>query len=215
MTIASPRPRGRPRAFDRDRALDVAMRAFWQRGFEPVSVAELTEAMGIAPPSLYAAFGDKKSLFREVVARYQETHGGFFAEALAAAPSVRDGVANALRAAAVEYTRTDQPRGCLVLSAAVNCSAASAEIADLLRAQRAGNVTTLREQIEADIAAGRLPVDTAAAHLAQLVGVILQGMSQHARDGASTSDLLAIADAAMLAWPPARGPSLREDLPRL
>src|SRR5689334_22879157 len=102
MTVV--RPRGRPRSFDRERALDVALRAFWQRGFDAVSVADLTVAMGITPPSLYAAFGDKKALFREVVDRYQETYGAFFGRALDAEPSVRDGLRAALRAAAIAYT---------------------------------------------------------------------------------------------------------------
>ncbi|MEO3928409.1 TetR/AcrR family transcriptional regulator [Micromonosporaceae bacterium B7E4] len=201
MANDHPRRRGRPRAFDRDQALLTALHKFWQRGFEPVSVAELTAAMGITPPSLYAAFGDKKTLFREVVERYQQTHGAFFATALAAEESVRDGVARALRAAAVEYTRPEHPPGCLVISAAVNCTAASADITELLRAQRAANLTALRKRIEADVAHGRLPAGTDADHLAVLVGVILQGMSQHARDGAGTDELLAVAEAAMLAWP--------------
>jgi TetR/AcrR family transcriptional regulator, copper-responsive repressor len=201
MANDRPRRRGRPRAFDRDQALLTALHKFWQRGFEPVSVAELTAAMGITPPSLYAAFGDKKTLFREVVERYQQTHGAFFATALAAEESVRDGVARALRAAAVEYTRPEHPPGCLVISAAVNCTAASADITELLRAQRTANITALRERIEADVADGRLPAGTDAGRLAVLVGVILQGMSQHARDGAGTDELLAVAEAAMLAWP--------------
>ncbi|MDW5330638.1 TetR/AcrR family transcriptional regulator [Plantactinospora sp. KLBMP9567] len=201
MANDHPRRRGRPRAFDRDQALLTALHKFWQRGFEPVSVAELTAAMGITPPSLYTAFGDKKTLFREVVERYQQTHGAFFATALAAEESVRDGVARALRAAAVEYTRPEHPPGCLVISAAVNCTAASADITELLRAQRTANITALRKRIEADVADGRLPAGTDAGRLAVLVGVILQGMSQHARDGAGTDELLAVAEAAMLAWP--------------
>jgi AcrR family transcriptional regulator len=201
MTDDRPHRRGRPRSFDRDQALLTAMHEFWQRGFEPVSVAELTAAMGITPPSLYAAFGDKKTLFREVVERYQQTHGTFFATALAAEESVRDGVARALRAAAMEYTRPEHPPGCLILNAAVNCTPASADITELLRAQRAANITALRERIEADVTDGRLPADTDASRLAVLVGVILQGMSQHARDGADTNELLAVAEATMLAWP--------------
>ena len=71
------RPRGRPRAFDRDAALDRAMHLFWRKGYESTSVSDLTEAMGIAPPSLYAAFGDKKRLFLEAVDRYQAGPGSF------------------------------------------------------------------------------------------------------------------------------------------
>ncbi|HLL64415.1 MAG TPA: TetR/AcrR family transcriptional regulator [Micromonosporaceae bacterium] len=201
MSDGNPRRRGRPRTFDRERALAVAMREFWHRGFEPVSVAELTAAMGITPPSLYAAFGDKKTLFREVVDRYQQTYGAFFTAALDAEVSTREGVARALHAAAVEYTHPDRPAGCLVISAAVNCTPGSADIATLLREHRIANSTALRARIKADVAAGRLPTCTDSAGLAALVGAVLQGMSQQARDGASTAELLGVADAAMLAWP--------------
>lgn len=193
--------RGRPRSFDRDGALQVAMREFWQRGFEPVSVAELTAAMGITPPSLYAAFGDKKTLFREVVGRYQETYGAFFGAALASEPSARAGVARALRAAATEYTAPGRPPGCLVIGAAVNSSAASADIAELLRAARAANVEALRGRIGADIAAGRLPAGADADELAAFTSVVLQGMSHSARDGATEAELQAVARAAMRTWP--------------
>ncbi|GAA3301950.1 TetR/AcrR family transcriptional regulator [Dactylosporangium vinaceum] len=201
MSDANPRRRGRPRTFDREGALVVAMREFWERGFEPVSIAELTAAMGITPPSLYAAFGDKKTLFREVVDRYQQTHGAFFGAALDAEASAREGVARALHTAAVEYTRPHRPAGCLVISAAVNCTATSTDMVTLLRERRAANVAALRDRIEADVAAGVLPMGTDCAGLAALVGAVLQGMSQQARDGASTAELHAVADAAMLAWP--------------
>lgn len=190
MTVV--RPRGRPRSFDRDKALDVAMREFWRRGFDTVSVAELTGAIGITPPSLYAAFGDKASLFREVVGRYQATHGAFFGRALAAEPTVREGVRRALREAAVEYTNPEHPPGCLVLGAAVNYTTASAGIAEMLREQRAANAEALRLRIE---------VEGGPTRLAVLVAVVLEGMSQHARDGATTEELLDVAEAAMLAWP--------------
>src|SRR3954468_8983869 len=130
MSDANPRRRGRPRTFDREGALAAAMREFWERGFEPVSIAELTTAMGITPPSLYAAFGDKKTLFREVVDVYQRTYGAFFPRALESHPAVRDGVHQALRDAAVEYTDRRHPPGCLVLSAAVNCMAESVDVAE-------------------------------------------------------------------------------------
>jgi TetR/AcrR family transcriptional regulator, copper-responsive repressor len=190
MTIS--RPRGRPRSFDRDKALDVAMRAFWRSGYDTVSIAELTSAIGITPPSLYAAFGDKATLFREVVARYQATYGAFFGRALAREPTVREGVHRALREAAMEYTNPEHPPGCLVFAAAVNYTTESADIAAMLREQRAANAESLRRRIESEGGPSRLAV---------LVAVVLEGMSQHARDGATTDQLLDVAEATMLAWP--------------
>ncbi len=174
---------------------------FWRRGYDAVSMAELTARMGIAAPSLYAAFGDKRSLFREVVDTYTGSYGAFFDRALAAEETVGRGVHRALRTAAVEYTRPDRPPGCLVLSAAVNCGTASADVEALLRERREANTAALRERIVTDIAAGVLPAATRAEALARYVGAVLQGMSQQARDGAHAADLLAVVDVAMAAWP--------------
>jgi AcrR family transcriptional regulator len=198
---ASPPRAGRRRGFDRAEALELAMFEFWRRGFDGVSVAELTAEIGIAAPSLYAAFGDKRQLFREAVDAYQGTFGGFFEAALAAEPTVRLGVHRALRAAAIEYTRPERPRGCLVLSAAVACAGGSADIEALLRERREANLTALRDRIEADQAVGLLARHASADTLARFTGAVLQGMSQQARDGATTDELLTVADAAMAAWP--------------
>lgn len=175
----------------------MALLLFWRRGFDAVSVAELTTAMHITPPSLYAAFGDKKTLFREVVDVYQRTYGAFFLRALASQPAVRDGVHCALRDAAVEYTDQQHPPGCLVISAAVNCTDESADVADMLRRLRAANTEALRQRIQAQ---------GDPAPLALLVGVVLEGMSQHARDGATTKELLDVAEITMLAWPKPQRP---------
>lgn len=177
------------------------MFAFWRRGFDAVSVAELTSLMGIAAPSLYAAFGDKRSLFREVIYAYHRDYGVFFDEALSAETTVRRGVDRALRAAAVEYTHPSRPPGCLVLSAAVNCTTKSADVEALLRKRREANVAALRDRISADVTDGVLPAETRADGLARYVGAVLQGMSQQARDGASAEDLLTVAELAMTAWP--------------
>jgi AcrR family transcriptional regulator len=177
------------------------MRAFWEHGFEATSIAELTKAMGIGAPSLYAAFGDKKTLFREVVAAYQRTYGAFAMRALAEEPTARQGVARLLREAATEYTDSRHPRGCLVISAATNCSPDSIDVEDFLRRLRNANVRELERRIRADIKAGELPSDTDPKALATYTAAVLQGMSQQARDGATRAQLEAVAEAAMRAWP--------------
>lgn len=192
---------GRPRGFDRGRALDVAMFEFWRRGFDGVSVAELTARIGIAAPSLYGAFGDKRALFRAAVDAYTDRFGGFFEEALRAEPTVRRGVHRALRVAAMEYTHPDRPRGCLILSAAVACATDSTDIQTLLRDQRDANLAALRARIATDISAGVLPAATSPDTLARYTGAVLQGMSQQARDGADAEQLLEVAETAMHAWP--------------
>ncbi|WP_371479975.1 TetR/AcrR family transcriptional regulator [Kitasatospora sp. NBC_00315] len=192
-------PRGRPRSFDRERALARAVDLFWEHGYEATSVADLTTAMGIRPPSLYAAFGDKRSLFEEVVASYRRTHGSVLAQALDEGPTVRAGVARMLLSAAAEYTDPAHPWGCLLTSSTVNCT--SPEVENGLRDVRNGNVAALESWIRADVAAGREAPGADAAALALFTGTVLQGMSQRARDGATRAELEQVAELAMRAWP--------------
>ncbi|MEU8970300.1 TetR/AcrR family transcriptional regulator [Streptomyces monashensis] len=193
------RTRGRPRSFDRATALEKALMAFWEHGYEATSVSDLTRIMGIGAPSLYAAFGDKRSLFEEVVRVYADTHGAFGDRALAEEPTARDAVARTLREAAAEYTDPAHPFGCLVVHAATNC--ASAEVERLLRERRNANIAAVASRIRADVAAGMLPAGTDAAALARYTGAMIQGMSQQARDGASREELEALAEIAMTIWP--------------
>ncbi|MBX7552631.1 TetR/AcrR family transcriptional regulator [Streptomyces sp. NPDC004232] len=193
------RTRGRPRSFDRDTALEKALMAFWEHGYEATSVSDLTRIMGIGAPSLYAAFGDKRSLFEEVVRVYTDTHGAFGDRALAEEPTARGAVARTLREAAAEYTDPAHPFGCLVAHAATNCT--SAEVERLLRERRNAGIAALASRIRADVAAGVLPAGTDAAALARHTGAMIQGMSQQARDGASREELEALAEIAMTIWP--------------
>ncbi|WP_426513365.1 TetR/AcrR family transcriptional regulator [Dactylosporangium sp. McL0621] len=196
---------GRPRSFDRDEALERAMAVFWEHGYDATSIAMLTAAVGIGAPSLYAAFGDKRSLFLEALARYMHTYAAFTQRALTDKPDARAAVERLLRDAAAAYTRLDRPRGCLLITAATNCSPQSADIAAHLREQRAAGARALEAKIASAAQAGELPAGTDPGALATFYGAVLQGMSAQARDGATTADLHRIADHALLAWPaPAR-----------
>jgi AcrR family transcriptional regulator len=195
----APKPRGRPRSFDRETALEKALLAFWEHGYEATSVSDLTRVMGIGAPSLYAAFGDKRSLFEEVVREYGTKYGSYGDRALAEEPTARSAVERMLREAAVEYTDPAHPSGCLVIHAATNCT--TPEVEQSLRDRRNANIAAFESRIRADIAAGELPPDTDAAALARYTGAIIQGMSQQARDGASRGELEALAEIAMTIWP--------------
>ena len=209
MATKEAKQRGRPRSFDRETALEQAVRSFWEQGYEATSISDLTRAMGIGAPSLYAAFGDKRALFDEVVAEYGRLYGGFLARAVAEEPTARRGVERALREAAVEYTLPGRPRGCLVISAALNIAPASAEVAEFAARDAAvERPTEIERRIRADIASGELPADTDASALAAFVGAVIQGMSQQSRDGADRTTLEAIAELAMRAWPESRGPGI-------
>ncbi|MFJ9949155.1 TetR/AcrR family transcriptional regulator [Kitasatospora sp. NPDC091207] len=191
--------RGRPRSFDREAALEQALRLFWERGWEATSVADLTAAMGIRPPSLYAAFGDKRALFEEVVSRYQGGHGAYASRALAEEPTARAGIARMLREAAAQATDPDHPWGCLLISSTVNCT--SPEVDQAVRAIRTANLRALESLIRADVAAGHEPAEADPAALAQFTATVLQGMSQRARDGAGRAELERVAADAMRVWP--------------
>jgi AcrR family transcriptional regulator len=191
--------RGRPPEFDRAGALEQALCLFWERGYEATSIAELTSAMGIGAPSLYAAFGSKRQLFDEVLDSYAGQYRGFMTKAILEEPSLRAGMERLLREAAAAYTMRGRPRGCLVISAAVNCT--SPEVAQALEALRNESLTGLQRVIGAAIRAGELAADADARALAVFAGMLLQGMAQQARDGASREELAAAATLAIQAWP--------------
>jgi TetR/AcrR family transcriptional regulator, copper-responsive repressor len=196
---------GRPRSFDRDRALESAIAVFWEHGYDATSISLLTKALGIGAPSLYAAFGDKRSLFLEALDRYMGTYAAFTRNALAEEPRALDAVRRLLHEASAAYTRPDRPHGCLMISATTNCSPQSADIAAHLRELRAAGVRALEDRIKAAVRDGELPAGTDARALATFYSAVLKGMSAQARDGATTSDLELIAEAALRAWPQPAG----------
>ena len=179
------------------------MRIFWEYGFGATSIAQLTAALGIAAPSLYAAFGDKKALFREVVATYGRMNETYALRSLTNAATARQGVELLLREAAEQYTDPANPRGCLIVTGATNCAPEDADVQEWLREIRNANVRAIELRIRVDIDHGLLPPDTNARTLAVVTAAAIQGMSQQARDGATRDELLAVTDAAMRAWPPA------------
>jgi AcrR family transcriptional regulator len=197
--MTSSPPRGRPRSFDRAAALEAATLLFWERGYEATSIADLTAAMGIRPPSLYAAFGDKRALFAEVVAGYAAGRGAFAERALTEEPTARGGVERLLREAAATYSAPGHPHGCLIINAAAGC--ATPEVREALRTIRTDTVARLEGRIAAAVAGGELPAGTDPRALARFTGAVLQGLSQQARDGASRADLELVARTAMAAWP--------------
>jgi AcrR family transcriptional regulator len=195
------KPAGRPRSFDREAALEQATLAFWANGYETTSIADLTRAMGIGAPSLYAAFGDKKKLFGEAVQHYAAHYGVSVALAMEEEPTARRVVERILCEVAVRYTLPGRPHGCLAISATANCTTASADVEEEMRTMRQNNVAILATRIQADVDAGLLPADTDAAVLAAYIGTVMQGMSQQARDGADTDTLKAVVGLAMRSWP--------------
>lgn len=202
-SAASPRPRGRQPTFDRDQALETALDLFWRHGYEGVSIADLTDAIGIAAPSLYHAFGNKADLYREVLRRYGAN--GISAEEIAAAPSAHDAVSMMLERGIAAVTAPGKPLGCMVSSGMLMTSAENAELAAELRALRAASRLALERRIASDIEAGLLPGATDAAALARFTMTVLQGLSVQALDGATAAELAPVAASALAVWPGRRG----------
>lgn len=197
---AARKPRGRPRSFDRDRALDAAMKVFWSKGFEGASLAELTEAMGINPPSLYAAFGDKEGLFLEAAERYES--GLREACPYSDEPTARDAVLRLLTDLASVFTGSGHPRGCMLVMAAAT-SSSHPRLQAALAERRAEARARFKQRIEQGIREGELPAGTDSGALANFYVAVIIGMAMQARDGATHRALLATIENAMRAWPQA------------
>lgn len=199
MGMSPQATRGRPRGFDRDVALDQAVRMFWDHGYAATSVRDLSESLGIGQPSLYSAFGDKRSLFAEVLQAYGSRYGAFIEAALAQEPTAAAAVRRILAEGPERYTRRGLPRGCLIVSG--DEATDDEQVRAALSAVREQTTAGIRRRIEKDVAAGVLSEDTDAAGLASFVMAVLTGMARRARDGGTRRELTRTADVAQRALP--------------
>lgn len=176
------------------------MLLFWRHGYEATSLSHLTAAMGVTPPSIYTAFGDKKRLFLEAVGHYLSgpvTSERIIEEAATAQEAAR----GLLQASAVGFTGAETPPGCLLASSAISCSAAAADVQGELAAIRRKIEERLAGRIVRAIDAGEIAAGTDADALAGHVMAVIQGMSTLARDGATREKLMRVAATAMQGWP--------------
>ena len=195
---------GRPRGFDKDEAVLQAMRLFWEQGYEATSLAQLKAAMGgLSSASFYAAFGSKEGLFREVLARYMDTHGQVTAPLFDPVLPPRDAVEQTLRASARMQTDQAHPLGCLVVLSTTTCSAENRHLQALLAAERQRSRAGLRACVDRAKAMGELHADTDVDALAAVFDTFLVGLATQARDGvpvkaldAGISELIRMWDAA-------------------
>ena len=190
---------GRPRAFDREIALDAALKVFWANGYEAASLAILGDAMGLTPPQIYSAYKDKENLFRLALDKYFSHEIEFVDEALKSPGTAKESISRLLLGAAKFYTREGYPRGCMTVTGALVAPADSKDIVEMLRDSRKMVEQRITERIKQD--KSELPKGTDIPELARFLSGVLFGMSVHARDGKSEKELKSYAEMALRAWP--------------
>lgn len=175
------------------------MEVFWRHGYEGTSLSQLTTAMGINAPSLYAAFGSKETLFREAVELYDATEGALANGALEA-PTAREAIEGMLRGNVADYTDPSKPPGCMIVLAATIGTVGNQGVRDFLAEQRRIGEEALRRRLQRGVQDGDLPPGIDVRALAAFVTTLQQGLSIQARDGASRATLEAIVDHALAGW---------------
>lgn len=197
-------PRGGKRTFDADVALERAVELFARQGYEGTSIAELTAAMGISPPSLYSAFGNKRHLFDLAVERYRE-HRRPYLEDVLGQPTAQLAARRLLVGAAEHDTQRGQPPGCLTVQGCLACSSESEDVARQLADVRRSTQAAMQRRLEQGVAEGDLPESVDSAGLARYLSTVAQGISVQASGGATREQLLDVAETALRAVPePAR-----------
>jgi AcrR family transcriptional regulator len=194
--------RGRPREFCVDQALAAALRVFWSKGYDSTSLTDLTEAMGITRPSLYAAFGNKESLFRQALDLYEREKLAYVGKALEQ-PTMR-GVAQVLLRGAVDNVcSAEEPHGCLGFIASVSCGDESQAIREEVVKRGKKAKVALMERLERAQVEGDLPTHISLEGLASYVSAMLQGISVQAGSGATREELDRLVDTSLAMWPTA------------
>ncbi len=192
--------RGRPREFDADKALVAALRVFWSKGYEGASLTDLTEAMGITRPSLYAAFGNKEALFRKALDLYECEKLCYITKAMEA-PTARGVAERLLEGALANQTSIDEPRGCLGVISTMACGDEASCIREevLRRAESSKKAITAR--MARAVAEGDFPAAVEAEGITKYLTAVLGGMAVQASGGASREELRRLIDTTLAMWP--------------
>jgi AcrR family transcriptional regulator len=200
---------GRPRGFDEDAALEAAMRVFWEKGYEGATIADLTEAMGINRSSMYAAFGDKESIFHKVMERYRAGRMTYIRQALAQ-PSLREVVSGLIHGTAEFLSTPDNPRGCLLIQGALACGTDTEHVKLAMIDWRKSGEAALKKRLQQAQCEGELPAEIQPADFARYLSSIMAGLGVQAANGATRTELRRVAEISLRCietalWGPASG----------
>jgi AcrR family transcriptional regulator len=187
---------GRPRAFDEDVALEAAMQVFWEKSYEGATIADLTEAMGINRSSMYAAFGDKESIFHRVMERYREMRMTYIRQALAE-PSLREVVAGLIYGTADFLSIPGNPRGCLSIQGALACGTDAEPVKQMMIDWRKGGEAALKKRLQQAKSEGELPAEIQSADFARYLSSVIAGLGVQAANGATRAELRRVASIAL------------------
>lgn len=198
-TIQIKKSRGRPSAFDYEEALEKALKVFWTRGYEGASMAELSEAMGINRPSIYAAYGNKEVLFSKALSRYMAGPAAYVAKAMQE-PTAKQVALKFLTQSAEFLSNDSNPRGCMIAIGSLFTGAGSEQVQQELVAYRQGYENALRERFDLAKSQNDLPQNVNTAALAKYIATVHQGMSVQATNGATKEELLAVVRLALNNW---------------
>ncbi len=199
-TLPQKRSPGRPREFDRDSALKAAMLVFWRYGYEGASLADLTEAMEISKPTLYAAFGDKETLLREALHMYLGLHAEAYTTALNL-PTVKQIAEAWLRLVGGVREEAAVPSGCFVVQGALVGSKASRVIQDELASIRNEATQKLEQRFARAKQEGGLPGTWEPGPLAQYLSALASGLAVQSSGGVPPEVLNQAVDQVMANWP--------------
>ncbi|HEX4149868.1 MAG TPA: helix-turn-helix domain-containing protein [Pirellulales bacterium] len=192
--------RGPPKAFDIEAALDAAMLVFWQKGFDGASLSDLTEAMAINRPSLYATFGDKQALFRRAIDRFSDLGRAMFAESAAQA-TARLFAQRLLRGQAELYSNPRLAPGCFLIQSAISASTATQAARQAAADRRLVNELAVRQHLQRADRIQQLPQGIPAREMAGYLTSVGNGLAIRAADGARRQELYRIVDLALAFWP--------------
>ena len=201
MELAAHAPtKGRPREFCTEAALAAALRVFWSKGYEGASLTDLTEAMGITRPSLYAAFGNKESLFRQALDLYEREKLAYIQVALNA-PTGRQ-VAEQLLHGALDTMCSDcEPKGCLRVISSMACGTEAESVRKEVIARRASSQRAVIDRFERAKRDGDLPPNVSAEDLATYLSTLLQGIAVQAGAGVPREQLDRLVETSLSLWP--------------
>jgi AcrR family transcriptional regulator len=187
---------GRPAGFDKEAALDVAMRLFWERGYEGTSMADLSLAMGIHPSSIYAAFGDKQELFALAAKRYADVPAQYMARALEQ-PTLQSFILAAFDNTVEFLGSKEHPSSCFTLTGAISCGADTQPAKLLMREMRLQNEAAIKARLLRARKAGEFPKEENVDDYTRYLSSLLGGLAIQAANGSTSAELKRTADIAL------------------